>query len=269
MTELPRTPLAIVHAQRLEGEDTPFYGALEGDEITPLGTSPFSESIRLRGKERVPLRAVRLLPPVVPSKVCAIGKNYRDHVKEMGGDAPPPEPIMFLKPSSAVIGPEAPIRLPSISERVEYEAEMALVIGRRCRRVSESEAASVILGVTALNDVTARDLQRRDGQWSRAKGFDTFCPLGPAIVLGLDFRGLRVTSRVNGETKQDGNTRDLIFPVERLIAHVTACMTLYPGDVIATGTPSGVGPLKPGDRIEVEVEGVGTLSNPVIADTDA
>lgn len=263
------TAMRIVQCQRREPNAMPFYAALEDDVLVPLATSPFSEQIRLRRAEAIPLADVHLLPPIVPSKVVAIGKNYRDHIKEMGGGAPPPEPLLFLKPSSAVIGPGAPIRLPRLSERVEHEAEMAIVIRRKCRHVSEAEAPAVILGITALNDVTARDLQRRDGQWARAKGFDTFCPLGPALALGLDPHALRVCARVNGETRQDGNTRDLIFGVERLIAHITAVMTLYPGDVIATGTPAGVGPLAPGDTVEVEVEGVGVLSNPVLPDEGA
>jgi 2-keto-4-pentenoate hydratase/2-oxohepta-3-ene-1,7-dioic acid hydratase in catechol pathway len=244
----------------------PLYARLEAEELTPLATSPFSEHIRLRQGERFTLSDVSLLPPIVPSKVVCIGKNYRAHVRELGGDEPPPEPLIFLKPSSAVIGPGDTIRLPGQSEQVEHEAEMALVIRRKCRAVSEAEAPSAILGVTALNDVTARDLQRRDGQWARAKGFDTFCPIGPALALGLDPRSLRVTARVNGETRQEGNTEQMIFPAERLVAHISAVMTLYPGDVIATGTPAGVGPLRPGDTVEVGVEGVGILSNPVAAD---
>jgi 2-keto-4-pentenoate hydratase/2-oxohepta-3-ene-1,7-dioic acid hydratase in catechol pathway len=257
--------MRIVQCQRRDANAMPFYAEIEGNTLRPLATSPFSEGIRLKKGETIPLDEVTLLPPIVPSKIMCIGKNYRDHVKEMGGDAPPPEPLVFMKPSSSVIGPDVPIELPPLSERVEHESEMALVIRRRCRNVSEAEAAAVILGVTALNDVTARDLQKRDGQWTRAKGFDTFCPIGPALAIGLDPRNLRVTSRVNGQTRQDGNTDQLIFPVERLIAHISAVMTLYPGDIIATGTPAGVGPLLPGDTVEVEVEGVGVLSNPVVA----
>jgi 2-keto-4-pentenoate hydratase/2-oxohepta-3-ene-1,7-dioic acid hydratase in catechol pathway len=261
--------MRIVHCQTHEPNAMPFYAQIEGDDLTPLATSPFSDHIRLHAGQRRGLSEVRLLPPIIPSKVVAIGRNYREHVKEMGGAAPPAEPLIFLKPSSAVIGPGEPIRLPSISERVDHEAEMALVIRRKCRRVSETEAPSVILGVTALNDVSARDLQRSDGQWTRAKGFDTFCPIGPALALGLDPGHLRVCSRVNGEIRQDSNTDQMIFNPARLIAFVTSVMTLYPGDVIATGTPAGVGPLKPGDTVEVEVEGVGVLSNPVVADADA
>lgn len=261
--------MKIVQAQRLEPNSMPFYAVMEGDELTLLASSPFSDSLRLRRGETCQRGDVRLLPPVIPSKVVAIGKNYQDHVKEMGGDKPPEEPLIFLKPNSSVIGLDDPIIHPSQSERVEHEAELAVVIGRKCHRVSEEEAMGVILGYTALNDVTARDLQRRDGQWSRAKGFDTFCPIGPALVTDLDPNALRVTSRVNGETRQDGNTADLIFKIPRLIAHITAVMTLYPGDVIATGTPAGVGPLTPGDTVEVEVEGIGILSNPVRSWKDA
>ncbi|MBN1476158.1 fumarylacetoacetate hydrolase family protein [Candidatus Sumerlaeota bacterium] len=260
--------MRVVQCQHREPNAMPFYAAIEGDELTALASSPFSEPIRLRHSEKHSLGDVRLLPPVIPSKVVAIGKNYRDHIEEMGGMAPA-EPLVFLKPSSSVIGPGAPILLPALSERVEHEAELAIVIRSRCRRVAESEASAVILGVTALNDVTARDLQKLDGQWSRAKGFDTFCPIGPAIAFGLDPGHLRVTSRINGETRQDSSTDQLVFGVGRLIAHITAFMTLYPGDVIATGTPGGVGPLLDGDTIEVEVEGVGTLTNPVMADPDA
>ncbi len=262
--------MLIVQCQSHEPDAMPLHARLDGDEVLPLTASPFSGTVRpRRDAQPIALSDVRLLPPIVPSKVVAIGKNYHAHVKEMGADKPPTEPQIFLKPSSAVIGPDDTIRLPKISERVDHEAEMALVISRRCRHVSESEAASVILGVTALNDVTARDLQKKDAQWTRGKGFDTFCPIGPAIALGLDPSHLRVTARVNGETRQDSNTDHLIFPIERLIAHITAVMTLYPGDVIATGTPAGISPLHPGDVVEIEVEGVGTLSNPVAADDDA
>lgn len=256
--------MLIVQAQALKPNAMPFYARLEGDTLTPLGTSPFSDKIRLRD-ERIALGEVRLLPPIIPSKVLCIGRNYRAHAEEMGNEVPP-EPLVFMKPSSSVIGPGDLIRLPALSERVDHEGEMALVIKSRCRRVSEEDAANVILGITALNDVTARDLQKRDGQWTRAKGFDTFCPIGPAIAIGLDPSDLAISTRVNGETRQQSRTSLMIHRAEKLVAHITAFTTLYPGDVIATGTPEGIGRLSVGDTVDVELEGVGTLTNPVAAD---
>lgn len=208
-------------------------------------------------------RDVQLLAPVIPSKVIGIGRNYRDHAAEMGGTAPT-EPLMFLKPSTSVIGPRDEIRLPWQSEAVDHEGELAVVIGRLCRDVPVERATEVIFGVTCANDVSARDIQKIDGQWTRAKGFDTFCPLGPWIETEFDWTDASITCTVNGEVRQHANTGDVVFGVPELVAAVTAVMTLVPGDVILTGTPAGVGPLRGGDIVSVTIEGVGTLTNPVI-----
>lgn len=201
---------------------------------------------------------------LVPSKIIGIGVNYRAHAVEMGKPLPD-EPLMFLMPRSALLPEGFPIERPTEYERVDYEGELGIVIGRRARRVSAENALDFVLGYTCINDVTVRDLQKKDGQWTRAKGFDTFCPLGPAIVSGLDPSNLRLVTRVNGQVRQDSSTSDMIFDVPALIAFVSAHMTLEVGDVISTGTPSGVGNLEPGDVVEVEIEGVGVLRNPVIA----
>ena len=201
---------------------------------------------------------------LVPSKIIGIGVNYRAHAVEMGKPLPD-EPLMFLMPRSALLPEGFPIERPTEYERVDYEGELGIVIGRRARRVSAENALDFVLGYTCINDVTVRDLQKKDGQWTRAKGFDTFCPLGPAIVAGLDPSNLRLVTRVNGQVRQDSSTSDMIFDVPALIAFVSAHMTLEVGDVISTGTPSGVGNLEPGDVVEVEIEGVGVLRNPVIA----
>ena len=204
------------------------------------------------------------LAPVRPSIVVCIGLNYKDHAAEMKKKLPE-EPLVFFKPTTSVIGPEEAIQIPSWAGRIEHEAELAIVIGRRARHVRSAEAMDHVLGVTCLNDVTARELQAKDVQYSRAKGFDTFSPIGPCIAVGLDPSALDIEGWVNGERRQHSNTRELIFSVPYLVEHVTRFMTLEAGDVITTGTPSGVGALVPGDRMMVKLEGVGTLSNPVIA----
>lgn len=195
-----------------------------------------------------------------PSKVLCVGRNYAAHAKEMGSDVPK-EPLLFLKPSSAIIDAGAAIVLPKQSTRVEFEAELAIVIGRRAKNVSKKDALEYVFGYTCANDVTARDLQRSDGQWSRAKGFDGFLPLGPHIQTELDPKDLHIVCRVNGQTKQDARTSGMIFDVPALIEFMSASMTLEPGDVLLTGTPEGVGPLSPGDKVEVEIEGIGILEN--------
>jgi 2-keto-4-pentenoate hydratase/2-oxohepta-3-ene-1,7-dioic acid hydratase in catechol pathway len=205
-----------------------------------------------------------VLSPVTPSKIMAIGLNYKDHAAEMK-KALPAEPLLFIKPPSTVIGPEASIHIPSWCGRVEHEAEMAVVIGRRAARVKAKDAMDYVLGVTCLNDVTARELQATDVQYSRAKGFDTFAAIGPCIAVGLDPAELEVEGWVNGHKRQHSNTRELIFPVPYIVEWLTRFCTLEPGDVITTGTPSGVGPLVPGDRVMVKVQGVGALSNPCVA----
>jgi 2-keto-4-pentenoate hydratase/2-oxohepta-3-ene-1,7-dioic acid hydratase in catechol pathway len=205
----------------------------------------------------------RILAPVTPSKVVAIGLNYKDHAAEMNKPLPS-EPLMFMKPSTAVIGPEDPIRIPPGTGTVHHEAELGVVIRKLAHRVPADQALAYVLGFTCVNDVTARELQKKDVQYTRAKGFDTFAPIGPCIAIGLDSASLDIESSVNGEKRQSSNTKQLIFSVREIIAFVSSVMTLLPGDVIATGTPSGVGPLIPGDRVIVKVAGIGELSNPVV-----
>jgi 2-keto-4-pentenoate hydratase/2-oxohepta-3-ene-1,7-dioic acid hydratase in catechol pathway len=229
--------------------------------VTPMAGHPFGP-VEASGSP-VPFADVRLLAPVLPSKIVAVGKNYAAHAAEMGGEVPL-EPTIFLKPSTAVIGPGDRIDLPPQSERVEHEAELAIVIGRLCREVPIRRVPEVILGYTCANDVTARDLQKTDGQWGRAKGFDTFCPLGPWIVTDLDADDLAISCRVNGEVRQDGRTSDLVRGVDELVSWISNVMTLLPGDVILTGTPAGVGPLVEGDSVSVSISSIGTLTNRVV-----
>jgi 2-keto-4-pentenoate hydratase/2-oxohepta-3-ene-1,7-dioic acid hydratase in catechol pathway len=199
-----------------------------------------------------------------PSKIVCVGRNYADHARELGNDVPA-APLLFLKPPSAMIGNGEAIVLPPASSRVEFEAEIGVVVGRRMHHLSAAEADRSIQGFVCLNDVTARDLQKSDGQWSRAKGFDTFCPVGPRIAEGLDWRELEVIGRVNGQERQRGRASQMVFPIPFLLAYISEIMTLEPGDLVATGTPAGVGPLVPGDVVEVEIPGVGILRNPVEA----
>lgn len=248
------------------GED-PRYGIVEGEpgaeQINVVGGDPLYSALTPTGA-KVPLDEVRLLAPVIPrSKVVGIGKNYADHAAEMGGEVPE-APLVFLKPNTSVIGPDDPIVLPSFSEEVHYEGELAVVIGRICKDVPRERVKDVIVGYTCANDVTARDAQRTDGQWARAKGFDSSCPLGPWLETELDVANLRLRTRLDGLTVQDGNTADLVFDVPELVSYVSRAFTLLPGDVILTGTPAGVGPIQPGQRVEVEIEGIGTLGNQVV-----
>jgi 2-keto-4-pentenoate hydratase/2-oxohepta-3-ene-1,7-dioic acid hydratase in catechol pathway len=214
--------------------------------------------------QSAPLDTLTVLAPITPSKVIGIGRNYRAHAAELGHDLPS-EPLIFLKPPSSVQGPAEPVVLPKQSERVDFEAELGVVIGKRARNVSTADALSYVFGYTVVCDVTARDLQKKDDQWTRAKGFDTFCPTGPWLKVGLDPSNLSVQLRQNGTLKQDGNTSDMIFPVPQLIAHISGIMTLEPGDLIATGTPHGVGPMQPGDRITIAIGGMSELVFPVTA----
>ena len=232
--------------------------------VAQLDGHPISEGeVKLTGTH-YRLAEVRLLPPIVPTKVICIGKNYADHVEEMGGEKQA-EPIIFLKPSTAVCGHGDPIVRPvGISERVDYEGELAVVIGRLGRDVPAERTSEVIFGYTIANDVTARDLQARDGQWTRAKGFDSFCPLGPWIETELDPADLELTTRLNDEVRQHSRTRMLMHHVPALVAFVSQVMTLIPGDVLLTGTPGGIGPMDKGDEVSVTIEGIGTLSNPVV-----
>jgi len=222
------------------------------------------EGLRSRRIEAIPLEQAVLLPPVRPSKIVCIGRNYREHAAELGHEVPK-EPLLFLKATSALLAPGGVVRRPKISQRVDYEGELGVVIGRTCHQpAADADIRPYILGYTCVNDVTARDLQNTDGQWSRAKGFDTFCPVGPLVTDEIDpWAGVAVETRVNGDVRQQGNTRDFIFALDVLIRHIAQAMTLFPGDLIPTGTPSGVGPLVTGDNVEVSVEGVGTLRNPV------
>ncbi|MGQ0844645.1 MAG: fumarylacetoacetate hydrolase family protein [Sporichthyaceae bacterium] len=252
---------------RFSSDGEPTFGIVEGDlgsEVIAVVTGdPLYVPLRPTG-EHVPLADVRLLTPVIPrSKVVAIGKNYAAHAAEMDSDVPA-EPLFFLKPNTSVISPGDPIRYPRQSEEVHFEGELAVVIGRICSDVPAEKAAEVIFGYTIGNDVTARDLQRADGQWTRSKGFDSFCPLGPWIVTDLDISDLKLQTKLNGEVKQDTRTSLLVHKIPDLIAYVSSVMTLLPGDVILTGTPEGVGPMKPGDQVAVSIEGIGTLTNPVV-----
>jgi 2-keto-4-pentenoate hydratase/2-oxohepta-3-ene-1,7-dioic acid hydratase in catechol pathway len=239
------------------------FGILEGDTVAPISPHPFG-AFEYTG-ERVDAGQVRLLAPVLPSKVVAIGRNYAEHAREQEAEVPA-EPMIFLKPSTAVIGPDDPIVRPEGVGQVDYEGELAVVVGKLVRRLAPPDAIQAVLGFTCANDVTARDLQRSDGQWTRAKGFDTFCPLGPWIETDLDSSDLAVSTLVNGEVKQQARTSQLEHGVAELLAFVSRVMTLLPGDVLLTGTPAGVGPLEPGDRVEVEVEGIGVLANQVVAE---
>lgn len=216
--------------------------------------------------EPVPLSAADLLAPVTPSKIICVGRNYREHAKELGNEAPA-EPLLFFKPPSSLLPSGGTILLPPQSERVDFEGELALVIGRRVRRLSATgDWRSAIRGYTLANDVTARDLQKKDGQWARAKGFDTFCTVGPLVCDEIDpHGGVTIETRVNGELKQQGSTKDFIFTIPELLAYISAAFTLEPGDLILTGTPAGVGPLKAGDRVEVSIAGLGVLQNAVAA----
>ena len=240
-------------------------GAPGDEELVVVSGDPLYQPTQPTG-ERIRLAedGVRLLAPVIPrSKVVGVGRNYAEHAAELG-NAVPAAPLLFLKPNTSVIGPDDPIVLPDWSEQVEHEAELAVVIGKVTRNVSPDEALSKVFGFTVANDVTARDIQRTDAQWTRAKGFDSSCPLGPWIVPGLDVDDLAVRARVNGETRQDGRTSQMVFDVAYLVSYVSEVFTLLPGDVILTGTPAGVGPLVERDIVEVEVEDIGVLRNPVI-----
>jgi 2-keto-4-pentenoate hydratase/2-oxohepta-3-ene-1,7-dioic acid hydratase in catechol pathway len=245
------------------GDEKPRYGWVFQDKVGPIEGEPFGEYRRLEAG--MPLDRVRLHAPVLPGKIIAVGRNYAEHAKERGVDVPE-IPLIFLKPPSSVIGPDEKILMPPQSHRVDHEGELAVVIGKAGRWIQAEKALEHVLGYTAANDVTARDLQQKDGQWTRGKGFDTFCPLGPWIETEMDPTDMRVTCRVNGEMRQMASTHEMVFTIQQLIAFVSSVMTLVPGDVILTGTPAGIGALQAGDVVEVEIEGIGTLRNPVAAD---
>ena len=241
----------------------PRYGTIAGESVREIAGELFGEWVET--DRAWPLAEVKLLPPVTPGKIVCLGRNYREHAAELG-HAVPEEPLIFLKPASAVIGPDEPIVLPGVSKRVDYEGELAVVIGRTCSELGpEDDTRPYRLGFTCLNDVTARDLQQADVQWTRAKGFDTFCPLGPVIETELDLAATTIETYVNGERRQSARATEMIFSIDAIIRWISRVMTLEPGDVIATGTPSGVGALHAGDVVEVAVSGIGTLRNPVVA----
>ncbi|MGB5952721.1 MAG: fumarylacetoacetate hydrolase family protein [Ornithinimicrobium sp.] len=245
--------------------DDPMFGLVDGagERIAEISGDPLYTKIELTGQTHR-VDDVRLLAPVIPrSKVIGIGKNYADHAAEMGGETSS-VPLMFFIPNTAVVGPGDPVVIPPITTEVSYEAELAVVIGRVCKNVAAADAGSAIFGYTVANDVTARDLQRVDGQWARAKGMDTFCPLGPWIETDLDAGDVRVTCHVDGELVQDGSTAEMVHGVASLIETLSAAFTLLPGDVILTGTPAGVGPVTSGQRVEVAVEGIGSMGNPFV-----
>ncbi|WOQ68558.1 fumarylacetoacetate hydrolase family protein [Microbacterium limosum] len=247
---------------RFSHEESIRYGVVDETDIVVLAGDPLFAGFDTTG-QRVPLGEVQLLAPVIPrSKVVGVGRNYRDHAAELGNEAPA-EPLLFFKPNTSVIGPGDAIVRPGISERVDFEGELVAVIGRVARNVSVEDAAGYVFGYTIGNDVTARDLQKSDGQWARAKGFDSFCPIGPAIETDLDLAQARIVTRVNGEVKQDGPVSDMIHSVAEVIAYASAAFTLLPGDLIMTGTPAGVGPIVAGDVVEIEIPGLGLLRNPV------
>jgi len=240
----------------------PRNGIIEGDTVWEISGDLWDLHERT-GYSR-PLGTVKLLPPTTPSKIVCVGKNYVDHAAEMGGP-PPNEPILFLKPPSSIVGPEDPVVLPVISRRVDYEGEIAVVIGRRCHRLRPDEGVdSYVLGYTCFNDVTARDLQKLDGQWTRGKSFDTFCPFGPVLETNAPSAEVRVETFVNGVRKQSACMAEMIFSIDVIIRFIAQVMTLVPGDLIATGTPAGIGAVVAGDVMEVSVTGIGTLRNPVI-----
>jgi 2-keto-4-pentenoate hydratase/2-oxohepta-3-ene-1,7-dioic acid hydratase in catechol pathway len=257
---------------RFQSAGGPAYGRVEavaGREcITAVVPSPFSPSEEVPPQplpRPLPLEYAQLLVPVEPSKIVCVGRNYREHAKELDHEIPT-EPMFFLKPPSSLLAPGGAIRRPRESQRVDHEGELAVVMGRTCSRLAEGEdVRPFILGYTCLNDVTARDLQPRSGPWTRSKGFDTFCPVGPLVSDGLDpWAGVAVETRVNGQVRQQGNTRDFLFPLDAIIRAISCVMTLFPGDLVATGTPAGVGPMQAGDVVEVSVEGVGILRNTVV-----
>jgi 2-keto-4-pentenoate hydratase/2-oxohepta-3-ene-1,7-dioic acid hydratase in catechol pathway len=251
----------MLRLYRIDNNGTPHYAAerqgawrlVDGDIFGQFSEGP-----------EIAAEGLKLLPPVLPSKIVCVGLNYKDHAAEQHKPLPP-EPLLFIKPSTAVIGPGAAIEAPEWAGRIDHEAELGVVIKKRARNVPMNRAAEHILGVIAVNDVTARELQNKDGQYTRCKGFDTFAPIGPCIAVGLDGRDLQVRGYVNGDLRQDSRTRELIFTIPELVQFISSVMTLLPGDIISTGTPSGIGPIRPGDQVTIQVEGVGALTNPVVA----
>ncbi len=249
--------MKIVRAKR---NDEIFYATKNGHFLKRLAEPPHERFV-FTGEE-IAVSDVTLLPPCEPTKIVAVGLNYAQHAAELN-DKLIGNPVLFIKPITTLIAHEEPIEYPSISQRVDYEAELAVVIGKTCRNITPLEATSCIFGYTALNDVTARDIQKQDGQWTRAKSFDTFCPVGPGIETEFDPSGKRIQSVLNGKVRQDSTFDNMLFDVPQIISFISACMTLLPGDIIATGTPEGIGPLQRGDTIEIRIEGLDTLKNMV------
>ncbi|MFQ5848186.1 MAG: fumarylacetoacetate hydrolase family protein [Candidatus Methylomirabilales bacterium] len=245
---------------RFRGGREARYGVVEEDTVREIAGDVFGRFRMTRKKH--PLKRIRFLPPTEPSKIVAVGLNYRDHAAELGFELPD-EPVIFIKPGTTVLPHLGKILYPKVSNRLDYEAELAIVIGRYAREVPPKKAARVILGYTCFNDVTARDLQRKDGQWTRAKSFDTFAPVGPWVDTALDTHNAPIRAYLNGDLRQSSNTANFIFDVPYMVSFITNVMPLFPGDIIATGTPSGIGPMKPGDTIEIEIEGIGRLRNTV------
>ncbi len=246
---------------RVNHQNDVFYGILEGETVARLRGTPYAELIK---DGRVyPLSDVRLLAPVEPTKIVCVGKNYKAHADEMH-EGQPEEPLLFLKPNTCVVGNGDGVVYPSLSKRVDYEAELGVVIGKMAHGVRPGHAKEYIFGYTCLNDVTARDLQKSDGQWTRGKSFDTFCPIGPWVETELDAGNVRIRSVLNGEVRQNSTTARMTHDIDKLICYMSACMTLLPGDVVATGTPEGIGPMQRGDVIAVEIEGIGTLKNTIV-----
>lgn len=246
---------------RIDRSGSPCWGVIKGEEVFTLAKPPYEDVEYDGGK--LPLSQCKLLAPCEPTKIVCVGKNYVEHAKEMGSE-PPGFPVLFLKGVNTLNRPEGAVHAPDFVERLDYEGELAVVIKRQAKNVKEKDFSDYVLGYTCLNDVTARDIQRHDGQWTRGKSMDGFCPVGPWVTDEVEPTALKLTTRLNGKTVQQGDTADFITPVAKLMAFITASMTLEPGDVIATGTPAGVGPMIPGDTVEVEIEGIGTLKNSVI-----
>ncbi|MDR3738710.1 MAG: fumarylacetoacetate hydrolase family protein [Terracidiphilus sp.] len=241
--------------------------AVSGRVEESAGELWIAEAEGVSGWEPIPMNEAELLVPVEPTKIVCVGRNYRDHAKELGNEVPK-EPLLFFKPVSALLEPGGVVRMPAVAERVDFEGELALVIGKRARKIAAADWREYVRGYTLANDVSARDLQKKDGQWTRAKGFDTFCPVGPLVSDEIDPENVTLETHVSGELRQRGDTRDFIFPIGELLAYITAAMTLEPGDLVLTGTPAGVGPLQAGDVVEVSVAGLGTLSNAFAPDED-
>ncbi len=250
--------MKIVRAQH--NSDT-FYGILDGQTVIRLALPPYN-GIVLEGSS-YPVEEVKLLPPAEPSKIVAVGKNYRAHADEMG-EGRPEEPLLFIKPNTCIVGDGDDVVYPEISHRLDYEGELGVVIGKKCHAVEPGHSAEVIFGYTCLNDVTARDIQKAVSQWTRGKSFDTFCPIGPHIETELDAMNAPIMTRVNGETRQSSVTSNMTHDVDKLVCYITQCMTLLPGDIIATGTPEGVGSMQRGDIVEVEIGGIGVLRNKIV-----